>query len=289
MKPLYKQYNSVPAEYLKEKIDLFIEEDKAAQDLSTMYINRSPQIVKAHIIAEEEMIFCGHNIIDSVFKKNKIKKKCKEGAKLKPGDTIVMLEDYHNFILTRERVLLNIIQRLSGISSLTNSYVKKLNSKEIKILDTRKTTPGIRLLEKYAVKIGGGYNHRLDLQSGVMIKDNHLTVLNIEKINDVFSQIIKKHPKTKFQIEVDEFAQLQNIIKKSNVKIDAILLDNMNEKEAKKCTQYIRKNKPNCFIEVSGGINLNNISSYRNLNIDGISVGSLTHQAVSKNIKVEFE
>ena len=289
MKALYKQYHSVPIEYLKEKIDLFIEEDKAERDLSTLYINHNPQMIKAHIIAEEKMIFCGHNIIRAIFKKNKIKQKCKEGAKLKPGDTIATIEGYHNFVLTRERVLLNIIQRLSGIASLTNSYVKKLNSSKIKILDTRKTTPGIRLLEKYAVKIGGGYNHRLDLQNGVMIKDNHLTVLNIEKINDVFSQIIKNHPKTKIQIEVDEFTQLKNIIKKSGVKIDSILLDNMNENEANICAQYIRKNAPNCFVEVSGGINLNNISKYRNLNIDGISIGSLTHQAVSKNIKLEFE
>lgn len=289
MKALYKQYNSVPQDYLKEKIDLFIDEDKAEQDLSTLYINQNPKIIKAHIIAEEEMVFCGQNIIDTIFKKNKIKKKCKEGAKLKSGDTIATLEDYHDFILTRERVLLNIIQRLSGISSLTDSYVKKLNSKEIKILDTRKTTPGIRLLEKYAVKIGGGYNHRLDLHNGVMLKDNHLTILSIEKINAAFSQIIKNHPNTKLQVEVDGFDQLKNIIKKSNVKIDAVLLDNMNEKEAKKCAQYIRINAPNCFIEVSGGINLNNITKYRNLNIDGISIGSLTHQAVSKNIKIEFE
>tara|TARA_Y100000739_G_C20522055_1_gene424592 strand:- start:43 stop:912 length:870 start_codon:yes stop_codon:yes gene_type:complete len=289
MKALYKQYNSVPQDYLKEKIDLFIDEDKAEQDLSTLYINQNPKIIKAHIIAEEEMVFCGQNIIDTIFKKNKIKKKCKEGAKLKSGDTIATLEDYHDFILTRERVLLNIIQRLSGISSLTDSYVKKLNSKEIKILDTRKTTPGIRLLEKYAVKIGSGYNHRLDLHNGVMLKDNHLTILSIEKINAAFSQIIKNHPNTKLQVEVDGFDQLKNIIKKSNVKIDAVLLDNMNEKEAKKCAQYIRINAPNCFIEVSGGINLNNITKYRNLNIDGISIGSLTHQAVSKNIKIEFE
>ena len=289
MKALYKQFNSVPTDYLKEKIDLFINEDKAEQDLSTLHINQSPKIIKAHIIAEEEMVFCGQNIIETVFKKNKIKKKCKEGAKLKTGDTIATIKDYHNFILTRERVLLNIIQRLSGISSLTNSYVKKLNSNEIKILDTRKTTPGIRLLEKYAVKIGGGYNHRLDLNSGVMLKDNHLTVLSVEKINTTFSQIIKNHPNTKLQVEVDTFNQLKNIIKQSSVKIDAVLLDNMNEKEAKKCAHFIRANAPNCFIEVSGGINLNNVTRYRNLNIDGISIGSLTHQAVSKNIKIEFE
>ena len=238
MKALYTQYHSVPTEYLKDKIDLFIEEDKAERDLSTLYINNSHQTITAHIIAEEKMIFCGHNIIDTIFKKNKIKKKCKEGARLKPGDTIATIEGYHSFVLTRERILLNIIQRLSGIASLTNSYVKKLNSSKIKILDTRKTTPGIRLLEKYAVKIGGGYNHRLDLQNGVMIKDNHLTVLNIEKINDILSQIIKNHPNTKIQIEVDEFTQLKNIIKNSGVNIDAILLDNMNEKEANICSSY---------------------------------------------------
>ena len=122
-----------------------------------------------------------------------------------------------------------------------------------------------------------------------MIKDNHLTVLNIEKINDIFNQIIKNHPHTKIQIEVDEFTQLKNIINTSSVNIDAVLLDNMNKSEANKCANYIRKNTPKCFIEVSGGINLDNIASYRNLNIDGISVGSLTHQAVSKNIKLEFE
>ncbi|HAF75867.1 MAG TPA: carboxylating nicotinate-nucleotide diphosphorylase, partial [Maribacter sp.] len=213
-------------------------------------------------------------------KKNKIKKKCKEGAKLKSGDTIATLEDYHDFILTRERVLLNIIQRLSGISSLTDSYVKKLNSKEIKILDTRKTTPGIRLFEKYAVNAGGGTNHRFNLAEGVMIKDNHIGT------NTTLKEALDKirHTDKPIQVEVDTKDQLCECLKYN---VRAVLLDNMDPSEIKECIQIIRGSEKEVFIEVSGGITLKTINKYLINGVDAISVGAIIHQATFKNIKLE--
>ena len=211
----------------------------------------------------------------------------KDGSVCYAGDILYELEAPASILLSYERILLNLIQRMSGIASLTNQYVQTLNSSTIKILDTRKTTPGLRLFEKYSVFLGGGYNHRFDLNEGVMIKDNHLAI-----IDDLDTHLIEFHqqyPNKKIQIEVDNFKQLKGILNSLTIKIDAILLDNMNATQTAKCAQLIRKSLPECFIESSGGINLNNITNYQSLDIDGISIGALTHQANSKNIKLEFQ
>ena len=189
-------------------------------------------------------------------------------------------------MLTRERVVLNLLQRLSGIASLTNQYVEKVG-KKIKILDTRKTTPGLRVLEKYAVTVGGGFNHRLDLNDGSMFKDNHLILSN--NFNEVVYKFKKKHPNKKLQIEVDTYEQLYQICTSISFNIDAILLDNMGPDKAAECSKLIRTLQPKCFIELSGGITLKNILNYKKVDIDGISVGALTHQAQSKNIKLDIQ
>ena len=160
-------------------------------------------------------------------------------------------------------------------------------SSNIKILDTRKTTPGLRLFEKHAVCIGGGYNHRFDLYEGVMIKDNHLII--IDNLDLTLQTLKTEHPNKKIEIEVDTFDQLEKFLDLLSVSVDAILLDNMNKSETIKCVQTIRQHLPSCFIESSGGINLDNILNYKDVGVDGISIGALTHQAQSKNIKFEFQ
>jgi len=287
MRALYNQITNIPKTYLANKLNDFLKEDMHHFDLSTMYISKRDKIICARLIAEEDLIFVGNPIIKELFKKTQINSLRRDGEACKRGSTICSIEGEFSELLSKERVLLNLIQRLSGIASLTNQYVNHINTKNIKILDTRKTTPGIRILEKYAVKMGGGYNHRLNLNEGIMIKDNHLVI--IDYINDILKKIKKQNPTKMIEIEVDHFEQIVELKKQTNINVDAILLDNMNAQEIQKCTQYIRKEFKNCFIEASGGINLKNINKYKKLDVDGISIGALTHQAVSKNIKLEFE
>ena len=288
MEPLYTQQRTISSSDIVKKLERFYKEDKTQQDLSTICATRKndPQ-TRAQLVAEEGLVVAGLPLFDMHFPKNKTSQHKKEGSFCKPGEILYELEAPASTLLSHERILLNLIQRMSGIASLTNQYVKTLNSPTIKILDTRKTTPGIRIFEKYAVYIGGGYNHRFDLNEGVMIKDNHLAIIKNLDSNLIYLQ--QKHPNKNIQIEVDNFNQLNSILNSITIKIDAILLDNMNAKQTEKCTTLIRKHLPQCFIESSGGINLQNILHYKPLDIDGISIGALTHQAQSKNIKLEFQ
>ena len=288
MEPLYTQQRTISSSDVVKKLERFYKEDKTQQDLSTICATRKndPQ-TRAQLIAEEDLVVAGLPLFDMHFPKNKPSQHKKEGSFCKPGEVLYELKAPASTLLSHERILLNLIQRMSGIASLTNQYVKKLDSSTIKILDTRKTTPGLRVFEKYAVYIGGGYNHRFDLNDGVMIKDNHLAI--IKNLGSNLSYLKQNHPDKKIQIEVDNFDQLNTILNSIKIKIDAILLDNMNAKQTKKCAALIRQLLPKCFIESSGGINLKNILNYKELDVDGISIGALTHQANSKNIKLEFK
>ena len=287
MEALYKQQKTLCVADIQKKIEIFSEEDKIKQDLSTNYCTmKNDPRTRAQLIAEEDLIVAGLPLFDLQFQSKNIKENKKEGSICYAGDVLYELEAPASILLSYERILLNLIQRMSGIASLTNQYVQTLNSSTIKVLDTRKTTPGLRLFEKYAVYIGGGYNHRFDLNEGMMIKDNHLAI--IENLNAHLIYFKQKHPNKKIQIEVDNFKQLKGILNSLTIKLDAILLDNMNATQTAKCASLIRKNLPQCFIESSGGINLKNIKNYQALDIDGISIGALTHQVNSKNIKLEF-
>jgi len=286
MKPLYTQHTIIPEQYINDCFDSFLNEDQAHHDLSTQFSINTQTSVYAHFIAEEPLIFAGEKILRTIFKKFDIQFMVADGQTCMAGDVLGSIKAPADILLSYERALLNLIQRLSGIAFLTSKYVKKLNSSEIKILDTRKTTPGIRLFEKYAVNIGGGHNHRLDLYQGVMLKDNHLSL--IHDLEKVIFNIHTQHPNKKIQIEIDYIEQLKQHLK-PHFPIHAILLDNMNREQTIECVQYIKENWPLCFIESSGGINLKNIQDYIGTGIHAVSIGALTHQAVSKNIKLEFE
>ena len=287
MKELFTQYKTIPDSYIESKTLTFLKEDYAHKDLTTQATEtHSTQNATAKIIAEERCVFVGSAIIMNIFKEADCVVHSLDGQICSVGDTIATITGNIQLLLSKERVLLNLLQRLCGVASLTNQYVNTLDSKTIKILDTRKTTPGLRLFEKYAVNMGGGYNHRLNLFDGVMFKDNHLAIIN--NLERVLLTLKTKYPDKKIQIEVDTFEQLQNLFSIPTIQIDAILLDNMLPNKVKQCAKFIRATSPTCFIEVSGGITLDNLLNYKNCDIDGISIGALTHQAVSKNIKLEF-
>jgi len=288
MKALYTQHSKLTSQYIDQKLNDFLIEDHADTDLTTkVTLLNKPSTATAKIVVEQKLIFVGTDIIKRIFNDADIKILVSEGTKCVPGDVVATIKGESQLLLSRERVLLNLLQRLSGVATLTNQYVTQLNSSAIKILDTRKTTPGLRLFEKHAVTVGGGYNHRLDLEDGVMFKDNHLAI--IANISSSLKKIKEDHPGKKIQIEVDTIEQLQNLCHDNLIDVDAVLLDNMLPEQVIQCASLIRKNNNKCFIEVSGGITLDNLSDYNQIDVDGISVGAITHQSVSKNIKFEFE
>ena len=175
---LYTQHTKLQKKDITKQLKTFYQEDRVAVDLSTIYATRKndPHIT-ATLIAEENLIVSGLSIADVIFEKYTVTKHKQDGELCNIDQPICSISAPASILLSYERILLNLIQRMSGIASLTHQYVRRLNSSNIKILDTRKTTPGLRLFEKHAVCIGGGYNHRFDLYEGVMIKDNHLIII----------------------------------------------------------------------------------------------------------------
>jgi nicotinate-nucleotide pyrophosphorylase (carboxylating) len=278
---LYKQIESISKKTIQEKLEDFFNEDEIKNDITTnIFINNNKKI-KADFIAEFEGVFSGAPIIESAFSKNiKVSVFIKDGFKVKNGFKIATIEGPADEILKKERVVLNLIQRMSGVASEANRYASRAFRKNIKILDTRKTTPGIRIFEKYAVKCGGGINHRFNLSKGIMIKDNHIGS------NKSIKEMLEKAKSTNvpIQVEIDTKKQLEECLKH---KVDAVLLDNMDPQKIKECIQIIKKSNQKIFIEVSGGITFKTLNKYLIPGVDAISVGAIIHQATSKNIKLQ--
>ena len=284
-KLLYRQIEKLDPKQVSKKLELFLKEDAPAGDATTENVVLADTEEVFVVKSREPMVFCGNPIIENIFSRRvKTKTMVKDGQRLLSGETIAIISGSNSEILTKERLLLNMIQRMSGVSSMTSKYVQKLNNNQIKVLDTRKTTPGLRMFEKYAVFCGGGSNHRLNLSTGIMVKDNH-----INKITDkVVNKLTNISPKLPIQFEVDNFKQ----INQENVSlVDAFLLDNMTPNKIKKCIEkinFLKNKEKNIFIEVSGGVTLKNISKFNLKGVSGISVGALTHQSTNVDIGLDL-
>lgn len=283
----YPRYLSLPKDYIKSKIKEFLAEDAPRGDITSSAIFKDKN-VKAYIEAEEDLIFAGKDILECFFadKFANIEILVVDGEKIQKGGIIAKIKGSAFSILIRERVLLNLLQRLCGIATLTSKYVAIAEPYGVKILDTRKTTPGLRLFEKYAVACGGGYNHRLNLSSGILIKDNHIkTAGSVTKAINLLKTLDYGLP---IELEVDTFEQIHEGLQAG---ADGFLLDNMPPSKVKKAVEIIRKsqNGDNIFIEASGGINLDNLKDYVDTGINAVSVGALTHSIKSANIHIEFE
>ena len=242
--------------------------------------------VKAKIQTREEMIFAGKEIIPHCFgEKCKITINIEDGDLLAVGDILGIVVGPAREILSRERVMLNLIQRLCGIATLTHKYVNLAKPFNVKILDTRKTTPGLRLFEKYAVSIGGAYNHRLNLSDGILIKDNHIILAG--SVKDAVKVAQKNETDLSIELEVENTNQIKEAL---NIGVDSFLLDNMTRNAVLHAISLIRnfENGEDIFIEASGGINFDNIHSYLDTGVNAISIGALTHRAISKDIHLEF-
>jgi len=265
-----------------------LQEDIGNGDHSSLAVIPNHAIGKSVLLAKETGILAGVRIVLRLFEifsqDLKAEVLIHDGANIKPGDHILYLKGPSLHILQVERLALNILQRMSGIATVTNRYVKILEGTKAKILDTRKTTPNMRLLEKEAVKIGGGENHRMGLYDMVMLKDNHLDFAGgIEKaINMIHKYLNSNNLKLAIEIEVRDFEELNEVLKIGRV--DRIMLDNFSPEETSEAVQLI---SGKFEIESSGGINLDTIRDYALTGVDFISVGALTHQIMSLDLSLK--
>ena len=238
---------------------------------------------KAKLLSNQTGIIGGLEFAKQIFKlidkKIKIKIKKKEGSKIKKGDLIAIIEGNIKNILIGERVALNFLSHISGVATKTNSFVKKVNKKS-KICCTRKTIPNLRVIQKYAVKLGGGENHRFNLSDEFLIKDNHIAAN--KNIREIIKKAIKSKKGKKITVEVDNLNQLRKIV---GLKFDRILFDNMSPKTLKK---GIRLSKKLYETEASGGITLKNVIKIATTGVERISVGSITHSAPSLDLKLQI-
>ena len=266
-----------------------LREDIGRGDITSQAIAPSSLTRKACIMAEEEGILAGIEVAKEVFRLTSGEKvefisQLKDKDSLKGGLPVLILQTSALAILKGERVALNFLGRLSGIATLTKEYVDLASPLGTKILDTRKTTPNLRVLEKYAVKIGGGLNHRFGLDSGILIKDNHIRICgSLKKAVERIRQAIP--PFWKIEVEADGLSEVKEAVE---LGVEAIMLDNMGLKEIKKAVDLIRQQAKEIIIEASGGINLENVAEVAKSGVDLISVGSLTKAAKNLNMHLEI-
>ncbi len=278
---------------VKELVTAALKEDIGDGDITTEACILQKRNAKARIIVKQCGVIAGLKIAETVFKmldnKVKFKSLVKDGTEVKNGDVLAELSGHVTTILAGERTALNFLQRLSGIATLTGEYVEKVKTYKARIFDTRKTTPGLRDIEKYAVRVGGGQNHRMGLYDMVMIKDNHLKIAN-RNIAELVQAIRKKVSKNvKIEIEVENLSQVMEALQSQ---VDIIMLDNMDIRTIKKAVSLIRnwklkiENLPE--IEVSGDVTLNSVEKIAESGVDRISVGKLTHSAKSMDISLKI-
>jgi nicotinate-nucleotide pyrophosphorylase (carboxylating) len=209
-----------------------------------------------------------------------------DGLRVKPNDIVLYLTGHARSLLSAERVALNFLQRLCGIATLTAKYVEAVRGTNARILDTRKTLPGWRVLEKYAVRCGGGANHRMDLGSAALIKDNHLAALNGDITVAVRRCRDHAPPGTPIQVECDRIEQVRAAIAAG---ADAVLLDNMDTDTIARCIEEVKKTQGRVATEVSGGVTLANVRQIALTGVDRISIGALTHSAPALDLALDFD
>jgi len=260
-----------------------LKEDKVSSDITTKTLIEDSNLT-CELLFKESGILCGTKIVNYLVKKfnNKIKIvwKLKEGSYVKKNTRVAIINGPGNKILTIERILLNFLQKTSGIATTTYNFCKPIKNKKINILDTRKTTPGWRLIEKYCVKIGGGENHRMDLSKLILIKDNHIK--SLRGVEPTLTKLFKKKRLAPVEIEVKSLSQLDSALK---FKIKRVMLDNFTVPNIKKAINKIRK-YPDVEIEISGGIDIPKIKKISSFDADYISVGTITHSSPSIDISM---
>ena len=266
-------------------LENFFLEDLGEGDQTTNFIIPKQKEGQLVLMAKEAGVFSGVDIIKIGFlllnKSIDIHLNVSDGAQVKQGDILAVVKGSVLDLLKGERVILNLIQRMSGVATLTNQAVQELNCSETRICDTRKTTPGLRMLEKYAVRCGGGFNHRFGLYDGVMIKDNHIEWAG--SIKQAVEQVRKRAGHMiKIEVETETMAQ---VIEAVEAQVDVIMFDNCHPDQIR---QFIKLVPNGIVTEASGGILLSDLASYRDTGVDYISLGFLTHSYQSLDISANL-
>jgi nicotinate-nucleotide pyrophosphorylase (carboxylating) len=278
-----------PLSHIRQIVQAALEEDIGFGDLTSNALFDPGMTAQAQIVGKEAMVIAGLAVAQEVFRQIdgslQLTFHQGDGAWVKANTQLLTITGNAQSLLQGERVALNFIQRLSGISSLTRQFCQAVGEHSVKIADTRKTTPGLRSLEKWAVRLGGGSNHRFSLHDGILIKDNHLMVLAANKIS--LSQACRlardQAPHgLRISVEVESLAQVREALQG---KADIILLDNMSQTKIQQAVKII---KGQSLVEVSGGITLENIRDMANTGVDIISIGALTHSAPAKDLSLDI-
>ena len=284
---LYRHFNFKESDRL---IKAALKEDAGNGDITSNLLIPVDSVSEAELLVKEDGIIAGLKIFSSVFnltdKKTKVEFYVKDGMKVRKGNVIGSVMGNTRKLLLSERVALNLLQRMSGIATFTDFMIRKLNNGNIKLTDTRKTTPNLRIFEKLAVLAGGGVNHRYGLYDMILIKDNHIEANGgIGKTLDLL-RMKKEQIKMKVEVEVKNISEFSEVLSKGKKIVDRVMLDNFNYKDVIKA---IELNNSLFELEVSGGIDQNNIKRYSKLKgIDYISVGALTHSVNSLDISFNF-
>lgn len=267
-------------------IDYALSEDIHTGDVTTLAVLPTPRRMRARLIAKEAMVLAGIGVAKRVFTRidpaADFTAYFEDGASLEKGDLIAEISADAASLLQGERVALNLLQRMSGIATLTSQYVKEIAGTGARVVDTRKTTPGLRVLEKYAVRVGGGTNHRTGLYDGVLIKENHIAAAGgiVEAIKRARAYV----PHTlKIEVETETLEQVALAVE---AQADIIMLDNMSLSEMTQAVLLIGKR---ALVEASGGVNLKSIRAIAETGVDIISVGALTHSVRAMDISMLME
>jgi len=280
-----KQITEIPQKIIRKTVRSALIEDLVANDITSNIIINESKSVSAHIITNETMTLCGKEFFDEVYKqidhKIQIKWFYKDKDRISANTTFAHLYGSAISILNGERTALNFIQLLSGIATKTALYVDTINDTQVRLLDTRKTLPNLRLLQKYAVYCGGGINHRISLFDAILIKDNHI-VSSEDSIQCIIDKIKNIYPKKIIELEVRNLKELNMALK---TKVDIIMLDNFTIKEIK---QAVKLNSNKVKFEVSGNISLLNIKKIAETGINYISVGEITKNITPIDCTMKF-
>jgi nicotinate-nucleotide pyrophosphorylase (carboxylating) len=260
-------------------LDLALEEDVGRGDATTASVIDETQEAEADIVVRERAVVCGLGVVEAVFTRfdwrTRLRMKVADGDPVQPGTVVASVRGPAAALLAGERTALNFLQHLSGIATVTQAFVAAAEGAKVRVTDTRKTTPGLRSLEKYAVRIGGGANHRSDLASGILIKDNHIALVG--SVREAVRRARATAPHTlRVVCEVDDLAQLDEALEAG---AEGVLLDNFQLRDMADAVQRIRERRPQTVIEASGGVTLDRIREISKTGVDVISTGSITHSA----------
>src|SRR6478672_12004941 len=276
--------------YILASIAEFLSEDLGRGDITTQATVAPEVRGQGKFLAKENLVVCGLDVAEAVFihldeESPELETSVVEGDAVEAGTVFATLRGFADVLLAGERTALNLIQRMSGIATLTRQYVKAIEGTNAVIVDTRKTTPGLRMLEKYAVTVGGGKNHRMGLDDGVLIKDNHISLAGgiTEAVTAAKQKVGHLH---KIEVEVTNWAQLREAIEAG---ADIVMLDNQTPDEAAKLVSMARGLNPGVLIEASGGMDLDRVRSFAEAGVDLISVGRLTHSAKAVDISFKIQ